>query len=256
MSELPITSITEAFNKVSGDPVHRIQGKLIKIGKPRPHNGEGGVVIYQDGQLAGPDGKEIIKVKFGRTEEIQQTYSGQLVEISCFKSDKHGWVGVKVEDESYTNKEGQLIENRVLKVSKTANIKLMSEGPATAAPKPTAKPQAQSAAPSPQRQQQQGASGDTGKDFSRKAGRVAFALRICAKYCNAIAGELGWSQEDARAMTNTMFIEMKGKTDFNALPAYDPRKQGDAPAPPRPPEPPAPPEESGFTEEEEDNVPF
>lgn len=233
MPENPLTTISQALTMPAKMPILRIQGKLINLtpsAKARRVEGQYGVVFFSDGNLASADGREIIKVSFGLEQPLEDKFVGQLVELACFQSEKHGWVGVTSND-NVNKKTGAVA--REVKVTKTGIIKLMSEGPAPApAPQqvftqPTLSPQPQSAT-----------SGNAEKDFVRKAGRVAFAIRICAKYCDAIARELQWSEEDARAMTNTMFIDMKGTTDFNALPIYDPRKMPlNDPAPPPPPTP-------------------
>ena len=227
-------------------PVIRIQGKLTNLtpsAKARRVEGQYGVVYYSDAQLVGPDGK--IKVSFGLPEPLDDKFGNQMVELSCFQSEKHGWKGVMTHDEEY---KGQT--TRKLKVSKTGIILQLLKGA----------PQQQQAAAAQQNATRNPTppSGNAEKDFVRKAGRVAFALRTCAKCCDAIAKELGWNEEDARAMANTMFIEMKGTTDFSALPIFDPRQSQPAPPPAAPPEPDPFPSESEFPDEEVDNgdVPF
>lgn len=80
---------------------------------------KGGDWEYQNGKMKDRNGEEI-DISFSKNTQ-PDSVKGQKVVIRSVKHEKHGWLGVKVEDQNY-EKNGEQINKRVLKIVASANI--------------------------------------------------------------------------------------------------------------------------------------
>jgi hypothetical protein len=114
-----------------------VKGTLIKLfpQKAGTHP-TSGAWCFQNGTLKDDTGE--IEVSFSKCTQPDSA-KGQEVTIECFQTDKHGWQGLKVKDESYL-KDGQTVKKRKLHVTPTATITYANGKPAANQQQPPAEP--------------------------------------------------------------------------------------------------------------------
>ena len=116
------------------DVIKKVTGKITKLFPEKQHEGNYGPYTIQNGEIE-IDGKNY-KLSFWKNTQPDSA-KGRTVTLSSTRG-KHGMNGVSFEEESYKNKEGQQIQNQVIKVSASAKIEYdgVSEEPARVASAP------------------------------------------------------------------------------------------------------------------------
>lgn len=104
-----------------------IKGRITAIYKETSGEGTHSHYTYQNAELQGEDGGKI-KIKFSSCSQPLSA-KGKVVQISSYKHDSHGWLGIKVKDEEYDGKKGH-VKERLLQVSSTAEIQYEGGDPA------------------------------------------------------------------------------------------------------------------------------
>lgn len=117
-------TISETKTMAEGMPVLDLKCTVELVGKRRTGTGDYGDWSFQDIKIKDSTGE--IWVKCGNKEPLDYL-KGQQVTLSCFKSDKFGWTGLKTIDDSY-EKDGQLVETRKLEMTKTGVIIIQEVG--------------------------------------------------------------------------------------------------------------------------------
>lgn len=102
-----------------------VSGTIIGIFDPTKGTGANGEWEYQNGTLKDATGQ--IKVSFSKCSQPKSA-KGKKITMSSFKTEKHGWQGVKVADSSY-EKDGKTVNERVLKITPTATIEYEGGAP-------------------------------------------------------------------------------------------------------------------------------
>jgi len=101
--------------EMEGDmPVLDLQVKVVSVMKRKTGTSEHGEYSFQDLQVKDSSGE--IWVKCQNKDDLSSLKS-KLVTLSCYKSDKHGWVGLTTLDDEYNDK-----ITRKLKMTKTGQI--------------------------------------------------------------------------------------------------------------------------------------
>lgn len=76
---------------------------------------------YQNGKIKDSEGTEM-DISFSKNTQ-PLTAKGKKVTIKSIKSEQHGWLGIKVEDQSYTPQgKDEPVQKRVLKITATAEV--------------------------------------------------------------------------------------------------------------------------------------
>ena len=111
-------TVRDAFNLDDSDVIGEVSGTIISLFAPlKNDNGS-----LQNGKIRGDDGFEG-KITFADNPQNEKTAKGKRVTISSVKSEKHGWLGVKMKD---GGKHGKGIW-----VTSTASIVFEGEQPQT-----------------------------------------------------------------------------------------------------------------------------
>lgn len=100
------------------DIIKKVTGKITKLFPEKQHEGNYGPYSIQNGEIE-VDGKPY-KLTFWKNTQPESA-KGKTVTLSSTRG-KHGLNGVTFEEESYKNKEGQQIQNQVIKVSASAKV--------------------------------------------------------------------------------------------------------------------------------------
>lgn len=125
--------IAEIKNMEDGEIVPSIVGKFLKV-YPRKsgEHPQHGPWSFQDVFMRDGDGEDdIITIKVENHEDLSG-FAGKEMEVSCWKSDKHGLVGLKAFDDEYNGN-----VRRKVKASKTATIQPLEAGESSGAGEPT-----------------------------------------------------------------------------------------------------------------------
>jgi len=101
--------------EMQGDlPVLDLEVKVVSVGKRKTGEGEFGEWSFQDMQIKDSSGE--IWVKCQNKDDLS-SLRAKYITLSCYKSDKHGWVGLTTLDDEYNDK-----ITRKLKMTKTGQI--------------------------------------------------------------------------------------------------------------------------------------
>ena len=114
-----------AFSKIKedyddGQTVMCIRGTITSLFDPK----KGDTYEYQNGTMKDEAGVEM-GISFSKNSQ-PKTAKGKKVTIRSVKNEQHGWLGIKVEDQSYV-KEGEQVNKRVLKITGSAEITYAGE---------------------------------------------------------------------------------------------------------------------------------
>lgn len=115
---VPIKNVLDPNAYADQMPVMCVRGTITKLYQAKTGEGGSGPYSFQNAELK--DATGTIKVTFSSNEQ-PMSCKGKVVTIRAFKSDKHGWVGLKVEDREF-EQNGEPKQERQLKVSGTAEI--------------------------------------------------------------------------------------------------------------------------------------
>jgi hypothetical protein len=116
-----LVPISEILNDLEVDEtVLAVRGTVKRVWDRNEGTGDNGDWSVQNVVIS--DGKKELKVAVWNHDPIPVKWKGKEVLIECSKSEKHGWVGVKTEDNEHKGK-----ITRQLKVTKAGEINLASE---------------------------------------------------------------------------------------------------------------------------------
>ena len=108
--------------EMQGDlPVLDLDVKVVSVGKRKTGEGEFGEWSFQDIQVKDSSGE--IWVKCQNKDDLS-SLRAKYITLSCYKSDKHGWVGLTTLDDEYNDK-----ITRKLKMTKTGQITIPGDQP-------------------------------------------------------------------------------------------------------------------------------
>jgi len=243
--------------------------------------------ILQNLFLRGDQGGKI-KVTLHDRSPLSKEWQGQSILISAKQSQQFGPSGVKIRDNSYQSREGATKNERLLWITGSAEITLMS---AAAAPQPpqaaappqapqaAAPPQAPQAAPAqmpPQAQPSSGGRNEQGPENKKArvmASKLAWVWLQCLKaadyHLKSIPDDFGvvMGSDDLRQIATSIFIDVRREINIKSIDPYEgnapqrtPQPQATQPAPPRAVTPPPaqvpPPVPPSMLPDNDDEIPF
>lgn len=116
-----IIPLADALKMEDGEKVTAVCVKVDAIWDRKTGTNANGEWSLQNVTVQDPKNPKItMKVKFGNVDPIPKVWKGKQIMIACTKSDKHGLVGVVVKDDSYTDKSGNEVNQKILSVTKAA----------------------------------------------------------------------------------------------------------------------------------------
>jgi len=133
---VPVSKIKS--DKDDGDNVKCIRGTITKLFPIKKGDGGSGPYEYQNGEFRDEAG-DTIDVTFSKCSQPESA-KGQLVTITSVKNDSHGWLGIKIADNTYEKEvEGvkKPVTKRILKIVPSAVINYANGAPAANGPAQT-----------------------------------------------------------------------------------------------------------------------
>jgi len=110
------------IKEMQGDlPVLDLDVKVVSVGKRKTGEGEFGEWSFQDMQVKDSSGE--IWVKCQNKDDLS-SLRAKYITLSCYKSDRRGWIGLTTLDDEYNDK-----ITRKLKMTKTGLITIPEDQP-------------------------------------------------------------------------------------------------------------------------------
>lgn len=130
-----VTTVVQLLDRdeyANGQTVMCVKGKLTGIFEKKSGENANGPWELQNGELTDSTGK--IPVSFSGNSQPTSA-KNRSVTISAIQSEKHGWIGVKIEDREY-EKDGKTVRVRQLKVTSTGLVEYEGGTPQESSSKP------------------------------------------------------------------------------------------------------------------------
>jgi hypothetical protein len=118
------TTVPDVFGMADKQNIIRIRGRLTKVWETKKGSSANGPWTVQRIVLEG-GGKEI-EASIWNHDDVPDEWKGKEIYLMSYNG-KKGWGGVYAEDRTWTDKNGQQITKRGIKVSDTGEVELASE---------------------------------------------------------------------------------------------------------------------------------